>query len=229
MATKDYLNKDHLLYFWTLLKSHFVAQETGKGLSTNDFTNELKTKLENTTSGTTDVATKTANGLMSSTDKTKLDGIAEGAQVNVIETVQVNGVALTPASKTVNVDLSSYAKADTTLAGYGIADAYTKAEVDAKTSAMYKPQGSIAFASLPTPSAANLGYAYNITDAFTTTDAFLEGAGASYPAGTNVVIVQNGTGYMFDAQSGIVDLSPYLKSADLVPMTNADIDEIVAQ
>ena len=50
------------------------------------------------------VATTTDDGLMSSTDKSKLDGIASGADENVIEEVQVNGTALTPdASKAVNV------------------------------------------------------------------------------------------------------------------------------
>lgn len=52
----------------------------GKGLSTNDYTTE---------------------------EKTKLSGIAANAQVNVIETVKVNGTALTPSSKAVNIDLSS--------------------------------------------------------------------------------------------------------------------------
>lgn len=53
-----------------------VDKVTGKGLSTNDYTTDEKNKLE---------------------------GIAAGAQVNVIETVKVNGVALTPSSKAVNV------------------------------------------------------------------------------------------------------------------------------
>ena len=48
-------------------------------------------------------ATTSAAGLMSDTDKTKLDGISSGAQVNVIETVKVNGTALTPSSKAVDV------------------------------------------------------------------------------------------------------------------------------
>lgn len=39
---------------------------------------------------------------------TKLDGIAEGAQVNVIETIKLNGTELEVADKTVNIDLSSY-------------------------------------------------------------------------------------------------------------------------
>jgi len=48
-------------------------------------------------------ATTSATGLMSASDKTKLDGIATGAQVNVIETVKVNGTALTVTSKAVDV------------------------------------------------------------------------------------------------------------------------------
>ena len=41
-------------------------------------------------------ATTSTSGLMSATDKTKLDGVATGAQVNTIETIKVNGNALTP-------------------------------------------------------------------------------------------------------------------------------------
>ena len=56
-------------------------------------------------------ATTSTHGLMSVNDKKKLDAIASGAQVNKIETVKVNGTALTPdSSKAVNVDLSAYAK-----------------------------------------------------------------------------------------------------------------------
>lgn len=42
-------------------------------------------------------------------EKNKLAGISTGAQVNVIESVQVNGTALTPSGKAVNIDLSNYA------------------------------------------------------------------------------------------------------------------------
>lgn len=55
---------------------------SGKELSTNDYT---------------------------TTEKNKLSGIASGAQVNKIETVKVNGTALTISSKAVNIDLSNYA------------------------------------------------------------------------------------------------------------------------
>ena len=56
-------------------------------------------------------ATTSTHGLMSAADKTKLNGVATGAQVNKIESVKVNGTALTvDSSKTVNVDLTAYAK-----------------------------------------------------------------------------------------------------------------------
>ena len=54
-------------------------------------------------------ATQSVHGLMSTSDKAKLDGIATGAQVNVIESVKLNGGALTVTGKSVNIDLSAYA------------------------------------------------------------------------------------------------------------------------
>ena len=56
-------------------------------------------------------ATTSTHGLMSAADKTKLNGVATGAQANKIESVKVNGTALTiDSSKAVNVDLTAYAK-----------------------------------------------------------------------------------------------------------------------
>ena len=73
---------------------------------------------------------------------------------------------------------------------------------------VYTPKGSIAFASLPTAAAGNKGWVYNVSDAFTTTAAFVEGAGHSYGAGTNVVCVDAGSGsYKWDVLAGIIDLT----------------------
>lgn len=90
-------------------------------------------------------------------------------------------------------------------------------EIAESLGAIYKPAGSIAFASLPALSADVLGNVYNITDSFTTTADFVEGAGDNYPAGTNVAIVDVGTGgshsYKYDVLSGVVDLSAYRTAA----------------
>lgn len=83
---------------------------------------------------------------------------------------------------------------------------------------VYKPVGSIAFSALPAaPAAAQQGYVYNMTDAFTTDARFVEGAGKEYPAGTNVAVVLNGSAYMYDALSGNVDLSNYAQTDGTYP------------
>ena len=45
MAKKSYLGETSLTYLWGRIKALFVLKETGKGLSTNDYTNEEKSKL----------------------------------------------------------------------------------------------------------------------------------------------------------------------------------------
>lgn len=55
-------------------------------------------------------ATTSAAGLMSASDKTKLNGIASNAQENVIEAITVNGVACTPSSKSVEITVPTALK-----------------------------------------------------------------------------------------------------------------------
>lgn len=101
------------------------------------------------------------------------------------------------------------------------ADVYTKAEVDALTSSAYIARGSVTFENLPAADETMVGFVYNVSDAFVTDDTFLEGAGKSYPAGTNVVIVKTGDGetaeYKHDALAGFVDTSNFVvKDGDKV-------------
>lgn len=46
-----FLDYDGLLYFWSKIKAKFVAKESGKGLSTNDYTTTEKNKLANIAAG----------------------------------------------------------------------------------------------------------------------------------------------------------------------------------
>lgn len=58
----------------------------------------------------------------------------------------------------------------------------------------YVFRGSVAFASKPSPiTEAMNGYVYNITDDFVTTADFVEGAGKSCKAGTNIVVADLST------------------------------------
>lgn len=99
-----------------------------------------------------------------------------------------------------------------------------KSAIDAAISSVYKPAGSIAYASLPTPTKAVEGNVYNVTDAFTTDSRFVEGAGKEYPAGTNVVVINTtGTTYKFDVLAGMVDLSNYQTLITSTNKLNADL------
>ena len=108
---------------------------------------------------------------------------------------------------------------------------YNKTEIDSKITSVYKPGGSYAFASLPAASADTVGYVYDVTDAFVTTENFVEGAGHNYPAGTNVVVIEvagEPTAYKYDVMSGFVDLSDYVTDEELTEQlaTKADASQV---
>lgn len=221
MATIKVVSKDNLSVYDSLSKARnntvFQSQETGKGLSTNDYTN---------------------------TEKSKLSAIAAGAQVNVLESIQVNGTAQTITNKSVNITVptdnsqisngAGYAKTTEVTSAIATAKEELEESITANITSAYKAKGSCAFADLPAASSTNEGHVYNITDAFTTTSNFVEGAGKTLPAGTNVVVVElkaatstAAATYGYDALSGMVDLSAYAKTADFEELTADEISAIV--
>ena len=106
---------------------------------------------------------------------------------------------------------------------------YTKPEVDALLSKLYKPAGVVAFDGLPTLSADVLGNVYSLNEDFTTTADFVEGAGKTYPTGSNVVVVDIGTeeipDYRFDVLPGFIDLSALQTKLQVTALPEASEDE----
>lgn len=96
---------------------------------------------------------------------------------------------------------------------------------------VYQPGGSYAFENIPALTAANLGFVYNITNAFTTTASFLEGAGIDYPAGTDVAIVNAGTAeipvYKYNALGGVFDGYQTKLQFDTMPTAAAGLEGII--
>lgn len=83
VATKA--SQDALTAVENALKNK-VDTKDGMGLSTNDFTNYYKDKLDNLKN-----ATETEDGLMSFSDKKRLEGIEVGANKTVVETTIESG------------------------------------------------------------------------------------------------------------------------------------------
>lgn len=107
----------------------------------------------------------------------------------------------------------------------------TNAKIDEKIataiSTTYKAAGSVEFAALPALAKTEEGKVYNVLDAFTTTEDFVEGAGSKYPVGANVVCVDVGDGvYKWDVLAGFVDLSAYEQTASVDEKLNNKVDKI---
>ncbi len=274
----NYNGNNSLTFLLQLLKTKFgtkVDKVEGKGLSTNDFTTELKNKLDGIAANANNYShpthTAAASGFYKVTvdslghvtavtavtkaDITKLgipaqdttythpsDGPSGGATsglykitvndkghvtaVTAVTKDDITGLGIPgsqPTVPTISTDIAADASSDAKTASPKAVKTY----VDSKISSTYKPAGSVTFAKLPTPSASVLGNVYNVTDAFTTTDKFVEGAGNKYSAGTNVVVVNTtGSTYKFDVLAGFVDLSDYAKTADFVELTNNEVQAI---
>lgn len=282
MAASKWLSNNGLIYFLQKLKDLFVQKESGKGLSTNDLTDTLKSNYDsaythsisshapsnaerniivgikkNGTALSVDanryadisVPTKVSeltndSGFITESDiptqpdaSTTNKGIVKvGTNINVSEgTISVNNastaqkgvVQLSNATNSTSTSLAATANAvkeaydlangkqspATSLAGYGITDAYTKTEVDNKLTSAVKYKGTVAtYSNLPT-SGQQIGDMYNITSADTA---------HGIKAGDNVVW----SGTAWDVQSGTVDLSGCVQNADV--MTNTEIDALFA-
>lgn len=148
-------------------------------------------------------------GLMLPSDKTKLNGIAAGAEVNVnADWNATEGDALIlnkPTIPTVDVT-KSYV--DTQLATKANAsNVYTKAEVDSKVSSVYRVKGSVAsYANLPTVDV-TIGDVYNVND-----------TGANY--------VATSTTPTWDKLSETVDLSGYATTAAMNSALGNKVDKV---
>ena len=160
-----------------------VDKVEGKVLSSNDYTTAEKEKLA---------------GLSNYDDADIRASIATKAEADSVYTKEeVNTELGKKADKTTVETLTTTVngKADkaTTISGYGITDAYTKTEVDAKVSSVYKYKGSVANENaLPTEGQV-VGDVYNLED-----------------TGMNVAW----TGEEWDNLGSVVDLTPYLTKED---------------
>ena len=90
-------------------------------------------------------------------------------------------------------------------------DYYDKSEVQSLIAGGVKYAGAVAFANLPSPSAATEYNFYFVTDAFTTTSDFVIGPGINIPANSCFIVLNIGTAlspvYKYDDFNGYVNIS----------------------
>lgn len=72
----NYLDKDGVVYLWGKIKAKFVAKESGKGLSTNDYTTTEKNKLAGIANGANNYSLPTASA-------STLGGVKVGTNLSI--------------------------------------------------------------------------------------------------------------------------------------------------
>lgn len=119
---------------------------------------------------------------------------------------------------------SQYLTAHQSLSNY-----VTKDELHLAISGLFHYRGSIsdvnAFSTGVLDSAHSIGDVYNVSTAFTTNSRFIEGAGHSYPAGTNIVIVDGATD---GRESGYLVLDVLSGAFVIGETSSAEIEDILS-
>ena len=148
-----------------------------------------------------------------------------------VKGVQKNGTDLVPdANGKVNVEVPTSVSELTNDANYQD-DEEVAAAIASAISSTYKPGGTKTASQITGLNvAANEGKVYNISEQFTTTADFVEGAGKVHPAGTNIVVMNDGTAetpsWKFDVLAGFIDTSVFVTHEESAAITNAEIDTI---
>lgn len=228
MAKINFVTKDNLLYVWQkikLLLSNKVDKVEGKGLSTNDLTDELKNKILNAGDSS---FSGNYNDLTNKPDLTIYEtktGVAT-AIADFISESDID-VKITNATKDMATTGDVTNTITTSLVNY-----YTKT------------QTNTAITNATKDLATKTSVTTSINNAVKDIVSFNYSVVASLPAtgnkGTIYLISNNGSGnniydeyiYVNNKFEKIgtteIDLSSYVKAIDLVAITNEEIDEIFA-
>ena len=212
----NYLDQEGLEQLWSKIKGKFVVQVPGKGLSTNDLTDELVQKINN--AGASDFS--------GDYDDLNYKPSIEGHDLIGGENSAASlGLATPNDISTATADMAT----QTWVEGKGYATtSNVNTLISAAVSTVYTPKGSIqTLEELNTKvNTGKVGDVWNMSAEFTTDAGFVEGPSKKYPAGTNVVLVEVGGLKKWDVLAGSIDTSSFVAKTDLVAITETEIDEI---
>lgn len=181
-----------------------VDKVNGKGLSTNDFTDEYKAAIGSNTTAISAIK-----------DGTDIDSFGD-VEVALLDKADTSDLGTAAAKDSTN----SVTSGSTDLVESGA----VREAIDTAVAAAYHHAGTKTVAQLTHDLliAANEGNVYNITDSGTTTSDFIEGIGKQIDAGDNVGICKVGNVYMFDLLSGLEDTSIFVQKSQTAGLLKND-------
>lgn len=205
-----YLDENGLIYVWNKLKSFFVAKEAGKGLSSNDLTDELLEKINSAGSSSfsgayADLSGKPSIGghAIASGDQTAASlGLATPEDVS--SAVSDEDAAIKEYISQKGYQTASQVETIVTGKGYQTAGDVSSA-ISSAISAVLTYKGTVASVSALPSSKQKLGDVWHVTD----------DAGEYAWDGSE-----------WQALGSSIDLSAYLLKTDVSSISNGDIDDI---
>lgn len=243
MAETTYVSSGNLSYYDALVKNRDAQK--------SDIPTKLS-ELGNDGNFVQDAAYKHTDNNYTDAEKTKVAGVAAGAQVNTLEAITVNGTAASISNKTVNITVPTDNKDIANGAGY-----QTASDVEAKgyqTAANVKTtvegygyqtssqvESAIAAKGYQTASQVEAAVAAAVGKVTSITYSVVESLPATGEAGVIYLLANGGAENqnLYDEYIWLgskyeklgtkeLDLSGYVKTADLVAMTTAEIDALFA-
>lgn len=215
-----YIDENGLLYFWQKVKSNLGDENVIESISVNGTAQTITSKGVNisvptTTSQLTNNSNYVADANYvhtdnnySSSEKTKLGAIESGAEVNVIESISVNGTAATITNKGVNITTATDTSQLTNSAGF-----QTASDVSSAIASALQDVTGFSFEVVQSlPATGEAGVIYLVAHSHGTGDGYDE-------------YIWIGTGFEKLGHAD-VDLSGYLQTSSTI--TNAQIDTIIS-
>lgn len=199
------------------LTSATSASESAESASASATTATQKAKDASSSATSASSSASSASTSATSASKSATDAKTSANSASASATAASTSATNAKASETASATSAKNAKTSETNAASGASTATAKAsaastsasnaatsEANAKKyyeqakaisesfSGALRPMGTVSFANLPAVSSASAGDMYNISDEFVTTSDFVEGAGITEPAGSNVYKTESG-------------------------------------
>jgi len=195
---KQYVGSIGVQHLWEKITQLFVRKDGNKVLSDNNYTDAEQAKLHGIEENANNYSLPIASANV-------LGGVRIGDGIEIDQ----NGVIKTVVNPSITMSWDNITHTPTTLEGYGITDAATKlelAEVIAEMKKLFKFCGTVnTVEDLENIVAPNIGDVYNV-----------RADGNDYAW----------NGEEWDSLGAIIDLSLYWSKAELVEISNEDIDVI---
>lgn len=189
--------------------------------------------IQNTAGNLMKLASTTASGDLTE-DVLELQGKVSNLEAAVGTKDDDSGITANDLWAAIKEVKAAYEAADVTI-NKKFGEYYNKTETESKIdekinvaiSTTYRAAGAVAFEALPALAASEEGKVYNITNEFTTTENFVEGAGKTYPIGTNVVCIDVGADeYKWDVLAGFIDTSTFVTDTELTDELDTKVDKV---